>query len=134
GGASSSAPRAAGGWGATSKTAMSTEVMNSTRVWAARELSLRDAVSASPLTESATNSSPVSAPATAASASPKPSHIAAVYPTGRPPRVIGWTDEPIQSADCAGSARGEVTLLVTGTVAPSGIVPPGTTGIRVGPL
>jgi hypothetical protein len=59
--ASSSEPSAAAGWGATSKTATRTEVMNKTRVWAARELRLRDAASASPLTDSATNNRPVSA-------------------------------------------------------------------------
>ena len=37
---------------------MSTEVMNSTRVWAARELRLSDAASTSLLTETATNSRP----------------------------------------------------------------------------
>src|SRR5450432_3497413 len=92
--ASSSQPRAASGWGATSKTAMSTEVMNSTRVCAARELRLRDTASTALLKESATNSRPVSAPATAARASPKPSHIAVVYPT-RPPPDPDWTDELI---------------------------------------
>src|SRR5215470_16223300 len=60
---SSSEPRAGGGWGATSKTAISTEVMNSTRVCAAQELRLSDAASAPVLTEIATNSRPVSAPA-----------------------------------------------------------------------
>ncbi len=84
--ASNSEPRAAAGWGATSRTAVITEVMNSTRVCAARELMLRDVATAALLTESATNSRPVSAPATAARASPKPSHAVVVYPTGRPPR------------------------------------------------
>jgi hypothetical protein len=73
---------------------MSTEVMNKTRVWAARERRLRDAASTSPLTESATNSNPVSAPVTAARASPKPSHAVVEYPTGRPPG-LDWTDELI---------------------------------------
>jgi hypothetical protein len=59
---------------------MNTEVMNSTRVCAARELRLREAASTSLLTETATNSRPVSAPATGARASPKPSHIAVAYP------------------------------------------------------
>src|SRR5215510_2725108 len=71
---------------ATSNTAMSTEIMNGSRVSAARELRLRRAASTSLLTESATNSRPVSAPATAARASPKPSHNAVVYPTEWPPR------------------------------------------------
>src|SRR5215467_9787381 len=74
--ASSSEPRAADGCGATSKTATSTAVMNSTRVWAAREARVRDALTASLLTESATNSRPVSAPVTAARAPPKPAHAA----------------------------------------------------------
>src|SRR5690348_15222074 len=68
--------------------------MNRTNVWVARELRLRDAASASLLTETATNSRPVSAPATAARASPKLSHIAVAYPTGRlpGPRLDGRAD------------------------------------------
>jgi hypothetical protein len=81
--ATSSAPRAAGGCGATRHTEVSTEVMNSTRVCAARELRLRDAVSRSLFTDSATNSRPVSAPDTAARAPPKLAHIAGAYPTRR---------------------------------------------------
>jgi len=55
-------------------TAIMTEVMKSTRVWAARALSVRDLDSAVPLTDNATNSRPVSAPPTAASAPPKLPH------------------------------------------------------------
>jgi len=51
--ASSSAPRVGPGWGATSKTAATAEVMNSTRVWAARELRLRDRASTSLLIDTA---------------------------------------------------------------------------------
>src|SRR5690242_14568104 len=84
--ASNSEPRAADGCGATSKTATSTEAMNSRRVWGAREARVRDALPASLLTEAATEGRPGSAPATAAMASPKPSHAVVVYPTGPPPR------------------------------------------------
>src|SRR6185437_14639981 len=113
--ASNSEPSAADGWGATSTTATSTEVMNSTRVCAARELRPRDALIASLLTESATNSRPVSAPATAASASPKLSHAVVVYPTGPPPspshRALATisTRFPSGSANiAAGRGRGRV--------------------------
>src|ERR1022692_969482 len=103
--ASSSQPRAAGGWGATSKSAVNTEVRNSTRVCAARELRLRDAASTSLLTETATNSRTVSAPATAASASPKPSHIPAAYPTRATSQIFRCTDELIQSTTCGRRRR-----------------------------
>ena len=99
--ASSSQPRAVGGCGATSRSATSSEAMNSTRVWAARDLRLSDAASASPLTESATNSRPVRAPAAAATASPKPSHAAVVYPHQATSQIFGRADQPIQSATCA---------------------------------
>jgi hypothetical protein len=73
---------------------MSAEVMNSTRVWAARKLRLRDAANASLLTETATNSSPVSAPATAVSASPKP----CTHPATS--QIFRYTDMLIQSTTC----------------------------------
>src|ERR1700722_3426343 len=57
--ARSSAPRAAPDWGATSTMAAIAEVMNRTRVWAAREARLRDRASVSLLIDTATNSRPV---------------------------------------------------------------------------
>jgi hypothetical protein len=72
---SSSAPRAGSGWGATSTIAASAEVMNRTRVWAAREARLRDRARVSLLIDTATNSRPVSAPASPATVTPKSRHI-----------------------------------------------------------
>ena len=73
--ASSSAPRAGPGCGATITTALIAGVMNSTSVCAAREARLREPASTSLLMDTATNSSPVSAPARPATATPKSCHI-----------------------------------------------------------
>src|SRR5580704_11338997 len=62
-------------WGATSTMAAIAEVMNRTRVWAAREARLRDRASVSLLIDTATNSRPVSAPARPATVTPKSRHI-----------------------------------------------------------
>jgi len=51
------------------------EVMNRTRVWAAREARLRDRASVSLLIDTATNSRPVSAPARPATVTAKSRHI-----------------------------------------------------------
>jgi hypothetical protein len=68
-------PQGRGGLGATSSIALIAGVMNSTRVWAARELRLSDRASTSALIDTATNSSPVSAPARPATETPKSRHI-----------------------------------------------------------
>ena len=77
--ASSSAPRAAAGCGAVSSTAAIAGVMNSTRVCAAREASLRDLLSAPLCSDTATNSSPVSAPARPPVVTAKSRHACGAY-------------------------------------------------------
>ena len=77
--ASSSAPRAAAGCGAVSRTAAIAGVMNSTRVCAAREARLRDLLSAPLCSDTATNSSPVSAPARPPVVTAKSRHACGAY-------------------------------------------------------
>ena len=60
-----------------------TEVMNNTRVSAARDLRSRDADTVLLLTDTATKSKPTSAPATPATAAPKLTQLETASPTRR---------------------------------------------------